>query len=210
MDLESKQYHLGSPFPLTAKGLAFLFGMAGLSLMLFSGFDPVLTAIGSGFLLFFLVIIFGRTRVYLEPDQAMYKRVFRVFGIEIGGWREIKTSKGLIIRNVQLSDKMQTGSTIGLLPTMGTYRSILTRYETEREYDQVWLVETAINNKDRQLLLASGRQRDAFDFVNSMVDRCGLEVYLGHYLKDRKLNREQLKENKLVFQKKPDVLKRRR
>ena len=43
-----------------------------------------------------------------------------------------------------------------------------------------------------------------------MADRCSFEEYLGHYMSNRKLNRNKPKENELVFQKKPEVFKTRR
>jgi hypothetical protein len=205
LDFERKTYKLGSPFPITGKGFCSILLVFGLIALIYNGLPGM--AIFGPTLMLFLVVVCSTIKVYLEPDQAIYKKVFNLFGIEIGRWRQIGEAKGLIIKNVQLSDKDSFGSTGFSAPFLS--RSLFSYYAKEYSRENVWFVEAAYSGSKKVTIMISDKE-DAFDFVNAMVDRCSFEVYLAHYKGDRKLNRNKLKENELVFQKKPDVFKTRR
>lgn len=206
MDFERKTYKLGWAFPVAAKGLFTIFLL--MATVVLMGTNGGIGALVFFFvmLLLFLIIVFTTIRVYLEPDQAIYKKAYCLFGIEAGSWQQIGEARGLIIKNVQLSDKGMIGSGGGLLPLMSRARF---SYNDIGETDNVWLVEAAYGPKQTNLPMAAD-EAEAFDFVNSMVERCDFEIYLGHFKNDRKLNRNKLRENTLVFQKRPEAFKNRR
>ena len=71
---ERKIYKLGSPFPITGKGFCSILLVFGLIALIFNGLSGM--AIFGPTLMLFLVVVCSTIKVYLEPDQAIYKKVF--------------------------------------------------------------------------------------------------------------------------------------
>jgi hypothetical protein len=213
MNPESKTYKLGRAFSPRSTGVAGIFLIIGLGVLAFN--HPITWAIGSFFILLFSFVAFTQKRLYLETEKAAYRNAY-VFLIEFKmGWKDFNDAKGLIIRYARLTDA--TGKEIGGWSNQAIYNKSLVGNLSFIKGPQmggpleqnIWFVEAAYSFKNKSMVLAGGKE-EAFDFVNQMVEKCDFEVYLGHYKNDRKLNRNKLQEQELVFQKKPKVLSTRR
>jgi len=207
--MNSKTFSLGRAFSLQVIGLYSIIILITIPAIIYGNIAMRLGSIP--FILFFLILVFTFKQIHLQTDLAKFHHTYHLFGMVFQSkLSEFNNAKGLVIRFKRLSDRkpIMGRSSWGMSRPMAS-SGILVGSHSSAAYQTAWYITAAYSNSKTQLLMVSGKD-DAFEFVNKMVESRGLEIYSGHFKPDRKLNRDQLKLGKLVFQKKPKVVSTRR
>jgi hypothetical protein len=207
--MNSKTFSLGRAFTLQVIGLYSIIVLLTIPAMIYGN---LLMRLGSiPFILFFILLIFTSKQIHLQSDFAKFHHSYHLFGmVHKSELREFNEAKALVIRFKRLSDRkpMMGRSSWGMSRPMGSL-GVLVGGHASVTYNTAWFITAAYSTNKTQLLMISNKE-DAFEFVNKMVETRGLEIYSGYFKRDRKLNRDQLKLGKLVFQKTPKIISTRR
>jgi hypothetical protein len=197
------KYKLGSPFPVSAIGIGFLFVVLPIYFLI--KISVTLGIILLSLTCFGLILIFLKQTLVIDKTSKKYMFQKNFLGIKFGKRQGLNDVKGIIIRHRILSDKTNLSRKGSFMLNAANMNQF---YSNQYHKNQTWSAQLYIN-KTKKINVCDSDKITTISIAKDFIEMSDLDVYSGVFKQDRKLDKTELIKNNLVFLSPPKSGKRK-